>query len=60
MSEPPTGKYIPCPECDAKATAIIPENGEVVESEAAADGKVRVTCFECDGRFVVHFRTAGE
>lgn len=60
MSEPPTGKYIPCPECDETATAVIPANGDIVETAAEADGKVWVTCFECDGRFLVHFRTTGE
>lgn len=60
MSRPPTGSYVPCPDCEARATAIVPANAEIVADEAVADGKVWVDCLECGGRFLVHFRSDGE
>lgn len=55
-SDPVTGKRVSCPECDSDAFAIIPEDGEIVQQEGDADGKVWVNCFTCSNRFLSHFQ----
>lgn len=56
MSEPPKGQRVSCPDCAASATAVIPGDSAIVESEEDADGAVRVNCHECGTQFLVHYR----
>jgi uncharacterized protein with PIN domain len=56
MSEPPKGQITRCPECNAEAMAIIPQNSFLIKSEENADGKVWVNCRECGERFLAYFQ----
>ena len=58
VSNPPVGKNVVCPECNAEAMALVPKGSAIVKREGNADGKVWVTCETCGNRFLVHFQTA--
>lgn len=55
MPKRPNPEWVRCPECGADAVAVIPE-GEVVEDEVDADGKVWANCHECGAGFLVYYR----
>lgn len=57
MSNPPVGKSVNCPECNALVFAIIPQGSTIVERETKADGKAWVNCHACGNRFLIHYRT---
>ncbi|AGB34127.1 hypothetical protein Natpe_4437 (plasmid) [Natrinema pellirubrum DSM 15624] len=56
MSKPPTGQSARCPEFNAEAMAIIPQNSFLIKSEENADGKAWVNCRECGERFLAFFQ----
>lgn len=56
VSEPPKSKWVRCPECDAYAVALIPQNSTVVENQDESDGKVGVDCPECGHEFRVLYQ----
>lgn len=51
------GQRVDCPECEAVAIAVVPENAIVVSSGNSANGSVWVNCKECGERFRVYFTT---
>lgn len=59
MNGGPKGERVVCPECGEWTIAIIPPDGKIVEDEEAADGKVWVNCWDCDARFLAHYRRDG-
>lgn len=56
VSKSPTEKSVLCPACNARATAVVPKNGSIVDREADADGKVWTNCYECGERFITYFQ----
>lgn len=60
MNESPTSREVPCPECNALATAIVPKGARVADSDEDADGKVWTPCRECGERFLVYFEIEGQ
>lgn len=56
MPNKPGGANVTCPACNAKAVAIIPQGSTIVEEEEAADGKVWVSCYNCENLFPVYYQ----
>jgi hypothetical protein len=53
----PSAKQMTCPECDSEALVIVPQDTQIVESEADADGKVWGNCRTCENGFLAYYQT---